>query len=392
MVHLVKDQVVILSTADFDSAVWTNKQHLAVGLSADHDVTYIESLGLRQPKLSVSDFRRIANKIKRMVSPRRGHTEEPSRVRPEGLRVVSPLIIPLHKYGVIRYINKRLLNYQVDKLGIDAKNATLWTFSPLTYGIESKFAQVVYHSVDLLHTLPRVPADALQNGESQLFDSADYVIASSKGVKDYLESRGASEVLLWENVAHVEVFVAATGKLRHDRAVFAGNLTPSKIDLECLQSVLDTGIDLVIAGPIDIDGAGSSREIAELLDHPNVTYFGNISLSELAAVLATSKVGLIPYAINDYTRGVFPMKVYEYLASGLSIASTALPSLEEQSLRSIVVAEPAKFGEVTRNLMSTLNNARISENILIAQDHSWTSRIRQASELIKMRKIDKCVQ
>ena len=34
-----------------------------------------------------------------------------------------------------------------------------------------------------------------------------------------------------------------------------------------------------------------------------------------------------PYALNQYTRGVSPLKCYEYLASGLHVISTRLPEV-----------------------------------------------------------------
>ena len=39
--------------------------------------------------------------------------------------------------------------------------------------------------------------------------------------------------------------------------------------------------------------------------------------ADLAREVGRSTVGLIPYQVNDHTAGVFPMKVYEYLAAGL---------------------------------------------------------------------------
>ena len=40
--------VILLSTADWDHPLWTNKQHLAVSLAdAGHRVLYIDSLGVR---------------------------------------------------------------------------------------------------------------------------------------------------------------------------------------------------------------------------------------------------------------------------------------------------------------------------------------------------------
>ena len=38
-------------------------------------------------------------------------------------------------------------------------------------------------------------------------------------------------------------------------------------------------------------------------------------------------MGLIPYCVSPYTQGVDPLKVYEYLAAGLAVVATPLPSL-----------------------------------------------------------------
>lgn len=378
----MKPRVVILSTADFDSPVWTNKQHLAVGLAREHDVVYIESLGLRSPTFSGSDLKRIFHKI-RTTTKRRPKVSVKAKDQPSNLTLITPFIIPFHKYSIIRLINKKLLMLQTKKLHIDSSDSTLWTFSPLTYGLEEQFGSTIYHSVDLLHTLPRVPSSLLQKAERNLIETANHVVASSRGVEQHLKSAGASEVLLWENVAHVEIITAATGQERTNRAVFAGNLTPSKIDVSSLQSVLSAGIELAIAGPIDIDGAGSSSEISRLLEHPGVTYYGNLDMTDLANLLSSSKVGLIPYEINKYTRGVFPMKVYEYLAAGLDVISTPLPSLVHQVIEGLDLVDAGEFGSRASHLISNHNSIQVSKNIAAAEAHSWTGRINQASTLLE---------
>ncbi len=48
---------------------------------------------------------------------------------------------------------------------------------------------------------------------------------------------------------------------------------------------------------------------------------------KLPSVLRGADAGLIPYAINELTKSIFPMKVYEYMAAGLSVIATPLPAL-----------------------------------------------------------------
>ena len=52
-------------------------------------------------------------------------------------------------------------------------------------------------------------------------------------------------------------------------------------------------------------------------------------LRALPEVLRGADAGLIPYARNELTESIFPMKVYEYLAAGLPVVATPLPALAD---------------------------------------------------------------
>ncbi len=56
---------------------------------------------------------------------------------------------------------------------------------------------------------------------------------------------------------------------------------------------------------------------------------GTRAYDELPAVLRGADAALIPYALNELTASIFPMKVYEYLAAGLPVVATPLPALAD---------------------------------------------------------------
>ena len=61
--------ILILSTADWDCPIQTNKQYIAKELSElGYRVLYVESLGIRN-KNQKSDFLRIIKRSLRMLSP-----------------------------------------------------------------------------------------------------------------------------------------------------------------------------------------------------------------------------------------------------------------------------------------------------------------------------------
>lgn len=363
--------VVILSTADFASDVWTNKQHLAVGLARHTHVTYIESFGLRAPRPRRSDLRRVMRRFRARDSA----VDASNAV--EGIDIVRPVVIPFHGIGLARAINSRL----VGRLPLDRlSESVLWTFSPLTYGLEHYAKAVVYHSVDLLHTQPGVPSSVLLRAERGLLETADRVLASSTGVRDHLQKLGRGDVELWENVADTGLFGSMRNE-RRPRAVFAGNLTPSKIDASLLLAVAAAGVDVVIAGPGAIDGTTVTSSMRQVLQHPHVTYLGTVSPERLAEEFSRSMVGLIPYQVNNYTVGVFPLKVYEYLAAGLQVVSTPLPSLADLSL-GIIVPEPNAFATAVRRAIETFDEESADARRASASQHSWERRIPQAVALL----------
>lgn len=369
-------KIVVLSTADMNSAVWTNKQHLATRLAADHDVTYIESLGLRRPVLNSSDIQRIWTRLFRKK-------KSTSIMNiPASLKVISPQVIPFHENALARKINAKLLTRQVQTIvGEKRQHCILWSFSPVTYGIEKFFDSVVYHSVDLLHEIEGLPKKQLLEDEQNLVKNADAIIASSIQVRRHLSEVTANKVLLWENVADTELYSSVQTK-RYSRAIFAGNLTPGKVNFGILKEVADAGTHVVLAGPTAIDGSAQDEELQSLLLHENVEYLGNLRPHSLADALNSCTVGLIPYRINPYTQGVFPMKVYEYMASGLTVISTRLPSLSEVDNPSLIPADPEDFPSAVSKWIAP-SQEQVSANRCLAAGKSWTSRTAQADALIR---------
>jgi teichuronic acid biosynthesis glycosyltransferase TuaH len=369
--------VVILSTADMNATLWTNKQHIAVRLAQHTDVYYIESLGLRQPRFSKSDIKRVLQRLLASFSSgsKRSGADIPL---PSNLRIVSPRVIPLHRYSLVRRLNSRLIEWQVQRQL--PSNYDLWSFSPVTYGIERHAKTFVYHSVDLLHEVPGIPRRFFLQAEREAILRASFIVSSSKGVKSHLTSQGASQVLLWENVADIDLFTQSQRANRIARAIFAGNMTPSKVDFGLIKSVADSGIAVVLAGPSNIDGSVTDNEFAELLRHPRITYLGVLTQHELAVELGKSLVGLIPYKVNGYTAGVFPMKVYEYLASGLRVVATPISSLIGTELLGLQIGGNVNFIKFVEDAIRLGPVAETESPSLSA--NSWDHRIDQIGELL----------
>jgi glycosyltransferase involved in cell wall biosynthesis len=234
----------------------------------------------------------------------------------------------------------------------------------------------IYHAVDLMHESPRHYSGPILAGEQRLAASNCPAVASSKVVAQHLEDVGFSEVRLWENVADVQLFVDAA-RLRTRRpsvVLFAGNLSPFKVDFDLLERVASLpDCELHLAGPAAIDG--SETPDVTRLRAAGAIFHGPLAPRQLAELAAEAAVGVIPYLLNDYTAGVFPMKLYEYLSAGAAVVSTALPSLADRESSDVVIARSAAdFLQAIRDNVALPDGATVRRRQQAAADASWQVR------------------
>jgi glycosyltransferase involved in cell wall biosynthesis len=358
--------VLVLGTADWDQPIATNQHFVTRELAREFRVTFVESLGLRRPQVSRRDLRRVR---RRLTGARTGAV---SRPRPDGVEVLSPRLVPVH-VGPVRGFNRAALHRLVGRWSGHRGPRVLWTYSPQTYGLETS-AATMYHCVDLLAEVPGIPPRVVLDGERQLSGSGAQAAACTELVRDHLRTVGFADPMLWPNVADVDVYrdAAARSEPVRGRAVFAGNLSPSKVDFGLLEAVARAGVDLHLAGPV-AEGGGSAGVEVRRLAAAGATVHGVLAPVELAELYAGATVGLIPYVLNPYTRGVSPLKTYEYLAAGLCVVATPLPGVQPLD-GDVLVRSGQEFVDAVVEHAAVPAAAVVDRRVGEAEQHSWTAR------------------
>jgi glycosyltransferase involved in cell wall biosynthesis len=377
-------QIVCVGFADWDTELWTNQHHLMSRLAHENRVLFVESLGLRRPQLAGRDLARIRRRLRRGLAP-------PREV--DGLHVLSPFVLPFHRYAAVRALNRRLLPLLVRRatrqLGL--RRPILWAFVPQAEVLIDALdpALVVYHCVDDIAAQPGVDAASFEAAERRFAARADLVLASAPALAARL--RTVSEnVLDAPNVADTELFASALrpgaldggmATLATPRIVFTGAVVATKLDIPLLVALARArpAWSFALVGPV---GPGDPRtDVSALAAEPNIHMLGRRAYEKLPEVLRAADAGLIPYARNELTDSVFPMKVYEYLAAGLPVISTPLPALA-------AVAEVARASDadgIARLLDDALAHdspERRVERSKAAAAHSWDRRLEEIAAAV----------
>jgi len=142
------------------------------------------------------------------------------------------------------------------------------------------------------------------------------------------------------------------------------------------------GGSFVLVGPVDTD-------VSALASLPNVHLLGRRDYRELPAYLKGFDVATIPFKINELTRGVNPVKLYEYLAAGLPVVSAGLPEVLPFAPLVEIAETPAAFAKAVAAAVRRKDNpADLSARLETARRHAWDARAAVASEAVdRARKI-----
>ncbi len=326
--------ITLLATADWDHPLWTNKQHVACTLAElGHRVLYVESLGLRPLRAGGSDWKRVLQRLRHGLRP-------PRPVR-ERLWVWSPLVLPGARGGLAAWLNRQVLRLGLARcrrrLGL--RRDWLWTYNPRTLEVldARAYDRLIYHCVDAIQAQPDMPAAAIDHGEARLCAEADAVFVTSPQLLSDLRPLNPA-TLYYPNVADGAHFAQARDPalaipaelvaLPPPRIGFVGAISAYKLDLSLLETLArrHPHWSFVLIGPV---GEGDpSTNVAALAALENVHLLGTRPYDALPSWLKGLDLGLLPLRQTPYTRAMFPMKFFEYLAAGLPVVATAIDALQ----------------------------------------------------------------
>ncbi len=148
-------------------------------------------------------------------------------------------------------------------------------------------------------------------------------------------------------------------------------------DLDLIVAIADRfpHCNLAMIGPL--------YNISEVPHRPNLHWLGFKPYEKLAAYARMFDVGIIPFKQTSMTESVNPIKMWEYMATGMPIVTTALPEAKKHG-------DLVLHSENHEQFMNNLNKALYSDSDEkklqrqnIAKQNSWLERARMIVEIIE---------
>jgi glycosyltransferase involved in cell wall biosynthesis len=358
----------------------SSTQHLVKRLVADRRVIWINSIGLRRPRLGLADLKRAGQKLTAALSGgiRRGPAErEPV---PAGLSVVAPLALPWPGNPVAGWINRLLLGRQVRRIMAERgiERPVLWASLPTVVDLMGAFGEraTIYYCGDDFAHLAGVDHGPVTRAEIRLAGRADRILAASPALAAKFP---AAKTLMLPHGADIALFATPVPRAADlpdgPVAGFYGSLS-AWLDQDLLAETarLLPHWTFLVIGEVRVP-------VERLRAEPNIRLVGPRPHATLAGYAQHWHASLLPFLDNAQIRASNPLKLREYLAAGQPVVSTPFPALDAYADLIAIAPDAAGFAAAIDQALHE-PEARRAERRERVRPETWEARAAQVATLI----------
>ena len=314
-----KKNFLILSTADWSSKYWTNKQNVAKEIAKKgHNVLYVESVGIRKPNISSKkDFLRASRKI--------FHSFKKNKKK-GNIQIISPPIIPFKtkfKFFFAIY-NDLLENKIIEVLKKDSiEEINIITYHPFfeLKKLKSYKNKIIYHCVDDLSSVEGIPKNHFKVYDKKLIKQADCIFTCCDDLynkfkkmrkKVYFLKNAVSEDFIKKSTKKYKI-PSELKKIKKPIFGFHGVISDFKLNLKIYLKIIVENKDCNFLFIGDEYEFNKEQYFKKIIKKKNVFFINYKKYLELPKYLKHIDFGLLIYKNNQYTNNMFPLKINELL-------------------------------------------------------------------------------
>lgn len=262
-----------------------------------------------------------------------------------------------------------------------------------------KYDKLVYDCVDNYPAFPKYDTDqkkqTIINQENYLIKKSDIVFTTAPGLYDRIKMQNKN-TFYTPNVGDYDMF-KDTKKYKYQlksdlknipqpRIGFIGALDEYKFDFGLLKKIaLDhKKFSFVLIGPLGLKDKDASLDTLGLSEFKNIYYLGSKPYKDKIKYMAGFDVDIIPYVINDYTKGgCFPVKFHDSLAAGLPIVVTDLPAYYDFKDVCYISKSYQEFSDNIKIALDQDEVQKIEARKNVAKLNDWDTKVVNMINIIK---------
>jgi glycosyltransferase involved in cell wall biosynthesis len=124
--------------------------------------------------------------------------------------------------------------------------------------------------------------------------------------------------------------------------------------------------------------------IQRLSQMPNVYFLGAKPVEALPAYVQHMDVCMLCYAVNDYTKFIYPLKLHEYLAGGRPVVGSPIRSLEEFSRTIRLARTPEEWSTALNDMLAPTvhSSAQVEARRHIARQYDWNTLVERIARTL----------
>jgi len=363
----------------------TSSHHIARWLARGHRVYYIECPGLRAPQGSSRDLKKLVQKLGKSL---RGPVPVP-----EGLMVKTLFQIPFHRFGLVRWLNRKLIagsmRWLMWREGIN--RPITWFMVPHLASIVGRIGErlSVYYCIDDYGSLSDVNETVVREMDDETTRRADLVFIASGTLLEEKLRLNPNTI-----VSPHGVDVAHFGRAQDDRllipsdtADFPGpvvgffGLIERRIDLELVDYLAQQRPNwtFILIGRVALPEQKTPHR-------PNIRFIGKRPYESLPAYGKQFDAAIIPYRQTKFNYHANPLKLREYLAMGKPVVTVSTPEIDKYAGVVEIAHSREEFLAKLDGILSRPSSpTEIRRRIECVAAESWDARLNTVLEILQRR-------
>jgi glycosyltransferase involved in cell wall biosynthesis len=366
----------------------TSSHHIAKRLGDRYPLLYIESPGMRAPKASVRDIKKLWAKL-------RNASRLPRSIDRQMWHMTMPQI-PFRKVPFVgalnRWTSRALVRRALRHLRF--KRPVLWFVVPHTGALAGHLDEsfLVYYCIDDYASLPDLDGreigrmdELLARHADQVFVSSPALLAPKKALNPHTaySPHGVDVALFQQAIDPALPIAPGAAQLRHPVIGFFG-IIEAWVDLELIEYLARSRPDwtFLMIGLVAVD-------VGPLQSLPNVVFPGTQRYETLPQWAKAFDVAIIPFRQNELVRNVNPLKLREYLATGKPVVSVWMPEVERFADCVGIARTHEEFRQRIEEALATDSEEKRDVRRRAVAGMTWEARVEEVVGIVEARMREK---